>query len=84
MQRTSSPGYPGGLAGEEIPLGARIILVADTYVAITTDRPYRSARSEATALRELRAHAGSQFDPAVVEGLELYLGQEPRHLEALA
>jgi len=77
-------GYPGGLAGEEIPLGARIILVADTYVAITTDRPYRSAQSEATALRELRAHAGSQFDPAVVEGLELYLGQEPRHLEALA
>ena len=77
-------GYPGGLAGEEIPLGARIILVADTYVAITTDRPYRSAQSEATALRELRAHAGSQFDPAVVEGLERYLGQEPRHLEALA
>ena len=77
-------GYPGGLAGEEIPLGARIILVADTYVAITTDRPYRSAQSEATALRELRAHAGYQFDPAVVEGLERYLGQEPRHLEALA
>jgi diguanylate cyclase (GGDEF)-like protein len=77
-------GYPDGLAGEEISLGARIILVADAFVAITTDRPYRAAQSEATALRELRAHAGSQFDPAVVEALELHLGEAPRHLEALA
>lgn len=77
-------GYPGGLEGEEIPLGARIILVADAYVAITTDRPYRAARSEAAALRELRVHAGSQFDPAVVEALEHFLGQEPARLEALA
>jgi diguanylate cyclase (GGDEF)-like protein len=77
-------GYPDGLAGEEIPLGARIILVADAFVAITTDRPYRAAQSQATALRELRAHAGSQFDPAVVEALELYLGTAPQHLEALA
>jgi diguanylate cyclase (GGDEF)-like protein len=77
-------GYPDGLEGEEIPLGARIILVADAFVAITTDRPYRAARSEASALRELRAHAGLQFDPAVVEALELYLGQAPTHLEALA
>ncbi|HSC51608.1 MAG TPA: diguanylate cyclase [Gaiellaceae bacterium] len=77
-------GYPDGLAAEEIPLGARIILVADTFAAITTDRPYRAARSEAAALRELRAHAGRQFDPAVVDALELQLGQAPGHLEALA
>jgi diguanylate cyclase (GGDEF)-like protein len=77
-------GYPHGLEGEEIPLGARIILVADAYVAITTDRPYRAAQSEATALRELRANAGTQFDPAVVDALELHLGEAPRRLEALA
>src|SRR5215831_15716185 len=77
-------GYPDGLAGEEIPLGSRIILVADAFVAITTDRPYRAAQSEAAALRELRAHAGSQFDPSVVEALERYLDQAPTHLEALA
>jgi diguanylate cyclase (GGDEF)-like protein len=77
-------GYPDGLAGEEIPLGARIVLVADTFVAITTDRPYRPAQSDAVALRELRAHAGSQFDAAVVEALELHLGQASAHLEALA
>ena len=83
-ERWDGAGYPDGLAGEEIPLGARIILVADAFVAITTDRPYRAAQSEAAALRELRAHARSQFDPAVVEALELYLGEAPRHLEALA
>jgi HD-GYP domain-containing protein (c-di-GMP phosphodiesterase class II) len=77
-------GYPDGLAGEAIPLGSRIILVADAFVAITTDRPYRAAQSEAAALRELRAHAGSQFDPSVVEALERYLGQADTHLEALA
>jgi HD-GYP domain-containing protein (c-di-GMP phosphodiesterase class II) len=77
-------GYPNGLAGEEIPLGARIILVADAFVAITTDRPYRPAQSEHAALRELRAHAGTQFDPLVVEALELHLGEAPSHLEALA
>lgn len=77
-------GYPDGLAGEQIPLGSRIILVADAFVAITTDRPYRAAQPEAAALRELRAHAGSQFDAAVVEALELHLDQAPAHLEALA
>jgi diguanylate cyclase (GGDEF)-like protein len=77
-------GYPHGLAGEAIPLGARIILVADTFVAITTDRPYRPAQTEQAALRELRAHAGTQFDPAVIEALELHLGRPPMRLEALA
>ena len=77
-------GYPDGLRGEQIPLGSRIILVAGAFVAITTHRPYRAAQSEATALRELRAHAGSQFDPDVVEALELYLGQAPAQIEAFA
>jgi HD-GYP domain-containing protein (c-di-GMP phosphodiesterase class II) len=77
-------GYPHALAADEIPLGARIILVADAFVAITTDRPYRPAQTERAALRELRAHAATQFDPGVIDALELHLGQPPVRLEALA
>jgi HD-GYP domain-containing protein (c-di-GMP phosphodiesterase class II) len=66
-------GYPDGLAGELIPLGARIILVADAFEAITADRPYREARSVEVALVELRNNAGSQFDPNVVAALERHL-----------
>jgi diguanylate cyclase (GGDEF)-like protein len=60
-------GYPDGTAGEEIPLGARIVAVCDSYDAIIADRPYRPARRPAEALAELRRCAGTQFDPAVVE-----------------
>ena len=63
-------GYPDGLAGEEIPLGARIISVCDAFDAMVSDRPYRGGRSSADALEELRAHAGTQFDPVVVEAFE--------------
>ena len=63
-------GYPDGLAGEQIPLGARIISVCDAFDAMVSDRPYRGGRSTAEALAELRAHAGTQFDPAVVEAFE--------------
>lgn len=60
-------GYPRGLAGEEIPLGARIFAVVDSYDAITSDRPYRRARSHAFAIAELREVAGLQLDPQIVE-----------------
>ena len=60
-------GYPHHLRGEEIPLGSRIILVADAFEAMTSDRPYRSARPADDAIAELRRCAGSQFDPAIVE-----------------
>ena len=60
-------GYPDGLAGAEIPLGARIIAVCDAYDAMVSDRPYRSAMSRQGAVEELRRTAGSQFDPQVVE-----------------
>ncbi len=60
-------GYPRGLKGEEIPLGARIFSVADTLDAIISDRPYRAARSLAEARKEIQIWAGRQFDPAVVE-----------------
>lgn len=66
-------GYPDGLAGEEIPLGSRVILVADAYDAITTDRSYRAASTPEEALRELRRMAGVQFDPAVVTAIEVHL-----------
>ena len=60
-------GYPDGLAGDSIPIGARIIMVADTIDAMTTDRPYRKALSLAKALEEMVRHSGRQFDPKLVE-----------------
>lgn len=62
-------GYLGGLSGESIPLGARILAVADAYVAMTSERSYRPALSESQALTELSDKAGAQFDPAVVDVL---------------
>jgi diguanylate cyclase (GGDEF)-like protein len=78
-------GYPHGLSGEAIPLGARIILVADAFEAITADRAYRPAQSEAAALAELRRNAGSQFDADVVDALTRHIQSAgtPR-IEALA
>jgi diguanylate cyclase (GGDEF)-like protein len=67
-------GYPDGLAGAQIPIGSRIILACDAYVAMTTRRPYRRALGRADAVAELRARAGTQFDPDVVEALLEVLG----------
>lgn len=70
-------GYPDGLKGEEIPLGARIIAVADVFDAMTTSRPYRRALDTEAVLAHLKEEAGKQFDPVVVEAfLEVYQGQE--------
>ena len=60
-------GYPDGLAGEQIPLAARIIMIADTLDAMTTDRPYRKALSFERVMEELRKFAGKQFDPRLVD-----------------
>src|SRR5256884_4810120 len=60
-------GYPDGLAGDDIPMGARIIMIADTIDAMTTDRPYRRAMTLARAIEELDAFAGRQFDPQLVK-----------------
>jgi diguanylate cyclase (GGDEF)-like protein/putative nucleotidyltransferase with HDIG domain len=68
-ERWDGGGYPDGLAGEAIPLGSRIIIAADTYHAITSDRPYRAARSHSEAVEELTRCAGTQFDPTVTQAL---------------
>jgi len=68
-ERWDGGGYPDGLAGQAIPIGARIILACDAYHAMTSDRPYRKAMDHADALDELVKSAGTQFDPAVVEML---------------
>lgn len=65
-ERPDGRGYPHGLKGEEIPLGARIILVADTFDAMTSDRPYRKALTAERAVAELQKYAGAQFDRDVV------------------
>jgi diguanylate cyclase (GGDEF)-like protein len=69
-------GYPLGLAGEDIPLGSRIILVADAFEAMTTNRTYRPAISADAAMQELHEHAGTQFDPLVVSALERHLAEQ--------
>jgi len=68
-ERWDGTGYPSGLAGEEIPIWARVFAVVDTIDAITADRPYRKGRSYETALEEVIAQSGRQFDPACVAAL---------------
>ena len=65
-ERLDGNGYPGRLKGAEIPLGSRLMAVADSFDALTTDRPYRNARTRLEALAELHRCAGRQFDPQVV------------------
>jgi HD-GYP domain-containing protein (c-di-GMP phosphodiesterase class II) len=60
-------GYPDGLWGEQIPLGARIVAVADIYNALTTDRPYRPAYTKEEALEIIKGMSGRELDPRVVE-----------------
>ena len=66
-ERWDGTGYPDRLAGEEIPLEARIIFACDAFHAMTTDRPYRKGLPVDEALRRLASAAGTQFDPAVVD-----------------
>ena len=75
-ERWDGNGYPDGLAGEDIPLVARIVCCCDAFSAMTMDRPYRAARTEEAALAELRANAGTQFDPDVVSALETIIGRK--------
>jgi HD-GYP domain-containing protein (c-di-GMP phosphodiesterase class II) len=69
-ERWDGRGYPEGLAGEDIPVQARVFAVADALDALTTDRPYREACGWTDARRAIRAEAGTQFDPAIVAAYE--------------
>lgn len=77
-ERLNGSGYPDGLQGDAIPLGARIVAVADAYDVITHSRPYHHARSPNEALDELRQGAGVQFDARVVDALVQFLATTPR------
>ena len=77
-ERFAGHGYPYGLRGTEIPLGARIVAVADAYDAMVNDRPYKRAVSHDEAIAELRRHAGTQFDPELVNVFcDLYATRKP-------
>jgi putative nucleotidyltransferase with HDIG domain len=76
-EKWDGSGYPDGLAGEEIPVGAAIVSCCDAFNAMTTDRPYRAAVSLEEALAEVRSCAGSQFSPAVADALVRVLAEDP-------
>ncbi len=78
-ERWDGHGYPDGLGGDEIPLGARIIAACDAFHAMTSDRPYRDALPHAHAVAELRCCAGTQFDPDAVAALLDLLGETDDH-----
>lgn len=73
-ERYDGSGYPDGLCAEAIPLEARIVVVCDAYAAMLADRPYRAALTSEQAQEELRRHAGTQFDPLVVDAVAAELG----------
>ncbi len=78
-ERFSGHGYPFGLRGSEIPLGARIVAIADAYDAMVNDRPYRGAIGHRAAIAELRRHAQLQFDPELVQLFcDLYAAEPPQ------
>ncbi len=81
-ERFDGAGYPDRHAGDEIPVGARIIAVCDAFHAMTSNRPYGRAIAPAEAISELRRNAGSQFDPAVIDAFCSELGQRGLDLES--
>jgi putative nucleotidyltransferase with HDIG domain len=82
-ERPDGRGYPDGLKGHQIPVGARILNVADAFDAMISDRPYRQAKTVEQAVDELRKGSGSEFDPVVVEYLCRLLGQRQREILSL-
>ncbi len=81
-ERWDGAGYPRGLSGERIPLGARVFSVADALDAMTSDRPYRQARSITSAVEEISACSGTQFDPRVVQSLLQIPFERLHHLQS--
>lgn len=83
-ERWDGTGYPDRLSGEQIPLAARIIGVAEAYQAMTTDRPYQASRTSAAAFAELQRCTGSQYDPQVVEIFNLVLAKQEQKEESVS
>ena len=81
-ERYDGHGYPDKLAGEDIPLGARIVAACDAFNAMTSDRPHKQAMSRDDAVDELRRCSGAQFDPAVVEVLADVVSRRPERVQA--
>lgn len=79
-EKYDGSGYPYGLKGDQIPLGARILAVVDAYIAITDERVYRKARSHAEAISELTKNSGVQFDPKVVDEFLILVGNGNKDL----
>jgi HD-GYP domain-containing protein (c-di-GMP phosphodiesterase class II) len=75
-ERFDGRGYPEGLTGEQIPLEARILSLADTIEAMASDRPYRPAQPAARIMAEVRAQSGAQFDPVIIAAFERVLERE--------
>ena len=76
-ERWDGTGYPDGLAGDEIPVAARIVFCCDAYSAMTTDRPYRRAMSPEAALEELHSNSGTQFEPRVARAMNAIVTRDP-------
>ena len=86
-ERYDGKGYPDGLKGDGIPIGARIISIADAYQAMTENRPYRNALPHDAAMAELLKESGAQFDPLVVRAFIRAMqrnGQDPKLLDITA
>jgi HD-GYP domain-containing protein (c-di-GMP phosphodiesterase class II) len=81
-EKFDGSGYPYGLKGDQIPMGARILAVVDAYIAITDERVYRKARSHKEAISELVKYSGSQFDPTVVNAFLKLVGEGSKYLTA--
>ena len=78
-ERWDGKGYPDGIAGTDIPLGSRLIMIADTYDAICSRRAYRDAQGPEIAVKVMREGAGTQFDPGLVPVFEETYLEFPEH-----
>jgi putative two-component system response regulator len=81
-ERWDGEGYPNNLAGEAIPLGARIVAVADVYDALCHDRPYRRAWSRERVIEKIAVESGKHFDPAVVDAFLSMVSSESGDISA--